>query len=206
VNTALDSLAVGARSILGRPLRQRELDSFCKYLDLLHKWQRVHRLIGSVEPGWIVENLFLDSLLFLRVLPAAVGSVADLGSGAGFPGIPIKIVRADLDITLIESRERRISFLSAVIRELALDRIRIVAGRVEKLPREGATFGAVVMRCAGDIQKLLPEAARLLTPGGMVVVSGPPARAALAEGEWVEVPGARPDRTRRFAVYRPGLK
>lgn len=206
MSSALDSLAAGARSILGRSLQERELESFGKYLNLLQKWQNIHRLVGSTEPAWIVENLFLDSLLFLRVLPASIGSVADLGSGAGFPGIPISIVRSELDIALIESRERRVSFLSTVLRELALERARVVAGRVESLPREIiGTFGAVVMRCVGDIQELLPQAARLLLPGGMIVVSGPPARAPLDyHGQWIEVPGLRPDRARRFAVYRPG--
>lgn len=198
------SLTAGARSILGRSLQERELESFAKYLNLLQKWQKIHRLVGSTDPGWIVENLFLDSLLFLRVLPADIGSVADLGSGAGFPGIPIKIVRSDLDLALIESRARRVSFLSTVLRELALERARVVAGRVESLPQEiRGTFGAVVMRCAGNVENLLPQAERLLVPGGTIVVSGPPARVPISQGQWVEVPGIRPDRTRRFAVYRP---
>lgn len=204
MKSALASLTAGARSILGRSLQERELESFGKYLNLLQKWQKIHRLVGSTDPGWIVENLFLDSLLFLRVLPADIGSVADLGSGAGFPGIPIKIVRPDLDLALIESRARRVSFLSTVLRELALERARVVAGRVESLPHEiWGTFGAVVMRCAGNVENLLPLAERLLVPGGTIVVSGPPARVSISQGQWVEVPGIRPDRTRRFAVYRP---
>jgi 16S rRNA (guanine527-N7)-methyltransferase len=205
VSTALDSLAAGARSILGRALQERELESFYKYLHILQKWQKVHRLVGSTEPGWIVENLFLDSLLFLRVLPEDIRSMADLGSGAGFPGIPIKIVRPDLDIALIESRERRVSFLSEVLRELALKRVRVAAGRVEALPSDfTGAFEAVVMRCAGDVQKLLPQAARLLKPEGIIVVAGPPSRRPIDRGQWVEVPGITPGRARRFAVYRPG--
>lgn len=203
MNAALDSLATGARTILGRPLDERELGAFSKYLGLLQRWQKIHRLVGSVEPEWIVENLFLDSLLFLHVLPVDIDAVADLGSGAGFPGIPIKIVRSGLYVGLIESRERRVSFLSTVVRELALDRIRVVGGRSENLPSELAgAFGAVVMRCAGDAQRLLPDAERLVMPGGMVVLSGPPDRTQLRRGEWVEVPGVIPGRTRRFAVYR----
>jgi 16S rRNA (guanine527-N7)-methyltransferase len=205
VSTPLDSLAAGARSILGRALQERELESFYNYLHLLQKWQKVHRLVGSTEPGWIVENLFLDSLLFLRVLPEDIRSMADLGSGAGFPGIPIKIVRPDLDIVLIESRERRVSFLSEVLRELALERVRVAAGRVEALPSDfKGAFEAVVMRCAGDAQKLLPQAARLLKPEGIIVVAGPPSRRPIDRGQWVEIPGITPARARRFAVYRPG--
>lgn len=198
-----DILAAGAQSILGRPLGVLELKAFDKYLVLLQKWQRVHRLVGSVEAEWIVENLFLDSLLFLRVLPPDLVAIADVGSGAGFPGIPMKIVLPDLDITLIESRQRRASFLIAAMRELGLARARVVSARVEDVP-EGllGAFEAVVMRCAGGVEELLPSVFRLVSPGGMVVCSGPPARKPLQGGEWVEVQGYKPGRTRLFAVFR----
>jgi 16S rRNA (guanine527-N7)-methyltransferase len=199
----LDILAVGARSILGRPLGVLELEAFDKYLWLLQKWQRVQRLVGSSEPEWIVENLFLDSLLFLRVLPRDLVAIADVGSGAGFPGIPLMIVLPVLDVTLIESRQRRASFLAAAMRELGLARGRVISTRVEGVP-EGllGAFGAVVMRCAGGMEELLPSVSRLVSPGGMVVCSGPPARKPLEGGEWVEVQGYTPGRTRLFAVFR----
>jgi 16S rRNA (guanine527-N7)-methyltransferase len=198
-----DMLAAGAQYILGRPLGAVEMDAFDKYLRLLQKWQRVHRLIGSAEPEWIVENLFLDSLLFLRVLPRDLVAIADVGSGAGFPGIPMKIVLPELDVTLIESRQRRASFLAAATRELGMARARIISARVEGVP-EGlrGAFGAVVMRCAGGMEELLPSVSKLVSPGGMVVCSGPPARRPLEGGEWVEVQGYRPGRTRLFAVFR----
>jgi 16S rRNA (guanine527-N7)-methyltransferase len=200
VSAALDHLASGAYPILGRALHQHEIESFGKYLDLLVKWQRVHRLVGSTEPEWVVENLFLDSLLFLRVLPDDVISIADLGSGAGFPGIPIKIVRPELEVALIEARQRRVSFLLAVVRELALTGIRVVGNRAEDAGLTG--FGAVVMRCAGNAEQLLCDAAGLAEPGGLVIVSGPPAAHELNRGTWVDVPGVRPGLTRRFVVHR----
>jgi len=129
--------------------------------------------------------------------------MADLGSGAGLPGIPIKIVRPELRVTLIESRERRASFLAAVIRELELQGCRVVADRAE-VAADVAVYDAVVMRCAGDLEELVPVAARLTKPGGSVIASGPPrVRAAPLPSmplEWVEVP--RAIGTRRFAVYR----
>lgn len=203
VSAAIDALASGGRAILGRALENRELESFTRYLHLLEKWQRIHRLVGSVQPGWVIENLFLDSLLFLRVLPGGIASVADLGSGAGFPGIPVKIVRPDLAVTLIESRQRRVSFLSAVIRELGLSGTRVLNGRVESIAWDmPGAFDAVLMRCAGDSARLLPFAERLVVPGGLVILSGPPSRGRLTRGEWVEVPGVAPDSSRRFALYR----
>lgn len=201
---ALEKLAVTAPRILDRPITDREADAFGKYLELLLKWQRVQRLIGSTDPEWIVQNLFLDSLLFLRVLPSAVRSVADLGSGAGLPGLPIKIVRPDLSMTLIESRERRASFLSAVVRELALAEVRVVSTRAEAVAVDrGEAFGAVLLRCAGDLDHVVPLAQRLVGPGGVVIASGPPRRRPLTEGRWVEVEGVQPGRVRRFAVFPP---
>jgi 16S rRNA (guanine527-N7)-methyltransferase len=198
-----DLLARGALSILGRSLTPGERNLFSRYLALLVKWQRTHRLLGSSDEMWIVEHLFLDSLLFLRVLPSTARSLVDIGSGAGMPGVPIRIVRSDAEVTLIESRRRRASFLSAVVRELPLARTHVIADRLEsRLPDLEGRFDAIVMRCAGDIQELIPLARRLLAPGGVVVASGPPEPYPLTQGEWVEVPGLRPSATRRFAVYR----
>jgi 16S rRNA (guanine527-N7)-methyltransferase len=199
---ALKALADGSRAILERPLESHELEGFTRYLALLQKWQRVHRLVGSVEAAWIVENLFLDSLLFLRVMPPDVSSAVDIGSGAGVPGIPIKIVRPQLKLTLVEARERRVSFLSTVVRELGLHGVGVHGGRVESLPADSGTFGAAIIRCAGDPGRVIPEAARLVAPGGSIILSGPPMRRTLERGDWAEVPGVRPGSTRRFVVLR----
>lgn len=203
MNVALDALARGARAILDRPLTGPERDLFTNYLNLLRKWQKSQRLIGSAEPGWIVEKLFLDSLLFLRVLPARLGWLLDLGSGAGLPGIPIKIVRPEIQLVLLESRQRRASFLSNAVRELALERVSVVSGRAEEFAEElGERFDAVVMRCAGDVERLFPVAARFVMPGSLVVASGPPRQRPLSLGEWVTVAAGEGGKTRRFAVYR----
>ena len=204
MTAALDALASGALTILGRALAVAERDAFDKYLKLLVKWQRSQRLVGSADENWIVENLVLDSLLFLRVLPEGVTSIADVGSGAGFPGIPLKIVRGHLRVALIESRQRRASFLSAAVRELQLSETRVVNSRVEQYAaREPHKFDAVVMRCAGDFEALAQAASGVVVAGGLIVASGPPEPRALAAGEWVEVEGARPGAARRFVVYRP---
>jgi 16S rRNA (guanine527-N7)-methyltransferase len=201
--TALQALQDGAAGILARPLTAKECDNFAKYLGLLVKWQRAHRLVGSSDPMWIVEHLFLDSLLFLRLLPTSVGSLADLGSGAGLPGLPLKIVRSDLDVTLIESRRRRAMFLRSAIRSMALVGAHVIEDRVESLSIELAgRFDAVIMRCAGDIEAMVPLAAGLVSPGGLVIASGPPRPREIAAAEWVTVPGIRRGATRHFAVYR----
>ena len=199
---ALEALSRGGDAILGRPLTTIQLRQFDNYLTLLVKWQKSQRLIGSSKPEWIVENLFLDSLLFLRVLPSPLGSLLDLGSGAGIPGIPLKIVGPAVRLVLVESRQRRASFLSSAVRELGLLDTRVVGGRVEEHMDELAgRFDAVVMRCAGDPERLLLTAAELVSAGGIVVATGPPTSRPLSMGEWVTVDGYSPQSSRRFLVY-----
>jgi 16S rRNA (guanine527-N7)-methyltransferase len=196
-------LAHGAAAILGRQLASKERDQFDKYLDLLARWQRVHRLVGSADPVWIVEHLLLDSLLFLKLLPSRTRSLLDLGSGAGLPGIPIKIVRSEVEVTLVESRRRRASFLSTAVRELGLRGAHVMADRAEeRLAELEERFDAVVMRCAGDLGEMIPFAARLVNAQGLVICAGPPRPKPLSLGDWVEIPGLGPGVTRRFAVYQ----
>ena len=202
--TPLEALSNGAGAILKRPLSAHERDDFGKYLSLLLKWQKAHRLVGSSDPMWIVEHLFLDSLLFLKLLPSSVRSLGDVGSGAGLPGLPIKIVRREIDVVLIESRRRRAMFLTSAIRVMKLGGARVAEGRVESLGAElGGRLDAVVMRCAGDVEEMIPAAAALVSEHGIVVASGPPKARPLSIGEWATVPGVRPGSSRRFAVYRP---
>ena len=197
-------LADGAHEILHRPLTRLEFTRLTKYLDLLLKWQKSQRLVGSTEPGWIVENLLLDSLLFLPVLPFPLRTLLDLGSGAGLPGIPLKIVLNEVQLVLVESRRKRVSFLASVIRELGLEHARVVGRRVEDAMDElEGGFDAVVMRCVGDPGDLLPVASRLVVrPGGVVVASGPPKPRPLPIGDWVTVDAGRGRPVRRFAVFR----
>ena len=202
--TALEVLAGGASPILGRSLTDQERGNFDKYLSILIKWQKAHRLVGSTDPMWIVEHLFLDSLLFLRLLPSSVRTLADVGSGAGLPGLPLKIVRAELEVVLIESRRRRATFLATAIREMKLSGIRVLEGRLENVAADlGKRLDAVVMRCAGDVESMIPAAATITTRDGIVIASGPPAPRQLSLGEWVTVQGVTSGTTRRFAVYRP---
>lgn len=199
----LEALEAGARAILGRPLDNSELTLFRKYLSLLRKWQRVQRLVGSSDPAWVIDNLFLDSLLFLRVMPSEVSTVADLGSGAGFPGIPIKIVKPEVNLTLIESRQRRASFLATVVRELALSRTYLIASRAESMghPWHGA-FEVVLARCAGNTARILPIASRLARADGCVIFADSPGRRQGERCERVEVAGVRSGTTRAFAIFR----
>jgi 16S rRNA (guanine527-N7)-methyltransferase len=106
------------------------------------------------------------------------------------PGVPLKVVLSGTAFTLLEARAKRISFLSTVVRELALHDCEVLHARIEDVaPGREGRFDAVVMRCAGDPADLQPSALRLLRPGGVMIASGPPRRRGTAAGHWREVDG-----------------
>ncbi len=194
-----ESAAVDA---LGRGLTDAERGRFTAYLRLLTVWQRSQRLVGSVDPSWVFVNLFADSLLFLSVLPEEVRDLLDIGSGAGFPGLPLKIVRPNMRVTLLEGHRKRASFLRAVVRELGLEMVQVVNERAEAwIPAHGGSFDAVVMRCAGPADQFLRLGEQALRPGGIAAATGPPANGAVTYGTSVTVPtGGRS--ARRFIIVR----
>src|SRR5262249_32371272 len=111
--------------LTGSPPRVGVIERFRHYLALLMKWNRTHRLTGARSESSIIRELFVDSLLFLGQLPPGPLTVVDIGTGPGIPGIPIYIVRPEISLTLIESRRKQISFLSALKRELDLTALTI---------------------------------------------------------------------------------
>lgn len=149
-------------------------------------------------------HVILDSLLFLRLIRPDAKRIMDLGAGAGVPGVPLKIVRRDAEVVLVEARQRRASFLSEVVRQLGLPGCSVVADRAEAVAdRYAGTFDVVVMRCAGAPASLMPLALSFVGPGGSVVMSGPPAEVSSTRGEWgewVDVDGVAPGERRRFLV------
>lgn len=196
---ALDRLRRGAEALLGRPLTPAQVAHFRRYLELLLAWNRIHRLVGSSDPTWIADKLLLDSLLFLEVLPPGVSRIADLGSGAGIPGIPLKIVHPRLKVVLIEARQRRASFLKTVVRDLALQEVGVVDQRVPGIagwPQGG--FDAVVARCAGDPRSVAEVGLSLVRAGGSVVIAASPSPRPGQPGRWIEVRG------RHFLVVSEG--
>ena len=197
-------LREGAERILGAPLSPGETESFRRYLDVLEAWNRVHRLVGSSDRAWMVENLVLDSLLFLRVLPGSFESILDIGSGAGIPGIPIKIVRPQAALVMAESRRKRASFLASAVRAVGLTNARVFHGRAESIELADPGFEVVVARCAGDPVSILDIGVALAAPHGMVVVAGAPAWRHVPPGTEVArvtTPGGAPTRT--FLIRRP---
>ncbi|HXG04998.1 MAG TPA: 16S rRNA (guanine(527)-N(7))-methyltransferase RsmG [Candidatus Binatia bacterium] len=166
------------------------MSAFARYLELLIDWNRVHRLVGTADPAWIVEKLFLDSLLFVELLPRDAGRIADLGSGAGIPGVPLKIVLPELHVALVESRRKRASFLRTVAREMGLRDVEVVNERIPGVVGwPDRPFDAVVARCAGDPAAIARAGVGLVRPGGPVIIAASPTPRPGQPGRWVQVRG-----------------
>ena len=177
--SALDHLAHTARVLSGRPLDSKARGQFSQYLDLLLLWNRTQNLTGFESPPEIVRGLFEDSLLFLPLLPDRPLRVVDIGAGAGIPGMPLRIIDAGIEVTLIESKRKRVSFLKTVRRELGLEKsVVIEEGRAEVLVsevvRRDGPFDVAVARAVGNLRQVLPSALQYLKPGGVFIVSAPP--------------------------------
>lgn len=143
------------------PLTAAQLSALSTYLDLLMRWNQRINLTAVRSPEEVVTRHFGESIFAAERLLAADASleVCDLGSGAGFPGLPLKIVRPAAPVTLIEAHGKKATFLKEVIRSLRLDDIEVVANRAEDLQRE---FDLVTLRAVERFADVLPVAARLV--------------------------------------------
>jgi 16S rRNA (guanine527-N7)-methyltransferase len=139
------------------------------YLDLLLRWNARINLTAVREPEQIVIRHFGESLFAGQVLLGERNdaerscTLTDVGSGAGFPGIPIKLFAPELELTLIESQNKKATFLREVIRTLALDRADVSCGRAEQW---GRTADLVTLRAVEQFELALPVAAHLVAPSG----------------------------------------
>ena len=121
--SARELLTRGVRS-LDLDLTPEQTDQFLAYLELLRRWNKKINLTALRTPTEIISRHFLDSLLLLPHLPET-GRLLDIGSGAGFPGIPLKIARPALNIDLAEAKAKKVSFLKEVVRRLGLSGINV---------------------------------------------------------------------------------
>ncbi|MFL6435970.1 MAG: 16S rRNA (guanine(527)-N(7))-methyltransferase RsmG [Terriglobales bacterium] len=185
------------------PLSPDQLRKLQIFLDLLLKWNAKISLTAVRTPEEIVRRHFGESLFTGEHLQSAPGSeVADLGTGAGFPGLPIAILRPDWKLVLIESQHKKTTFLREAIRTLGITNASIHAGRAENLKASKSQI--VTMRAVEKFDSALPVAASLVAPGGQLalligIAQLDAARQILPDLEWRE-PIAVPESLQRVLL------
>ncbi len=148
---------------------EEHLRNISIYIDLLLKWNSKMNLTAVRDPEQIVTRHFGESLFAASHLlnPQWTGSVVDLGSGAGFPGLPLAMYAPGAAVTLIESQGKKVAFLNEVIFALRLKNAKTWAGRAEAFP---AKVDLVTMRAVERFEGALPIASRMVAPGGRVAI------------------------------------
>lgn len=112
-------------------LNKSQILKFYKYMNLLIEWNEKINLTAIIEPKEIILKHFVDSLTISKYIKENA-KVVDVGTGAGFPGIPLRIFRDDIDIVLVDSLNKRLKFLQEVINELELDNVELIHSRAEE--------------------------------------------------------------------------
>lgn len=164
---------------------EKQIRAFMTYLSELIKWNRAYNLTGLKTEDDIVIKHFLDSLLYMKALPSPPFHMADVGAGAGFPGIPIKIIMPEITLTLIESSRKKAAFLRTIVRTLALKQVTVLEERIEHLGSElEGSFDTIVSRATFSIREFLTLACPYVRQGGTLILNkGPKVRDELNELE-----------------------
>ena len=159
-------------------LTDSQIEKLFLYGQLLLEWNDKINLTTITEPGEIVTKHFLDSLIFIKWLKQLYKTsdikLADLGTGAGFPGIPIKIILPESKIVLIDSLAKRLRFLQEVIDDLELNNIQTCHARAEDIGRDNKfreTFDVTTVRAVAELPVLLEYASPLLKVGGRLLAA-----------------------------------
>ena len=169
-------LFTGAET-LGVHLEAKQLNRFALHADELIKWNRKINITAITDPAAIAVKHFLDSIAPANFIPRDA-VMLDIGSGGGFPGIPLKVVSPSLSVRLVDSSHKRVSFMKQVIRKLDLADIDAIHERAENLSENNAyshSFDVIVSRALSDLSAFLSMALPLLKSDGIIVAfKGPP--------------------------------
>ena len=170
------TLAPELRRTLESGLAELALDAalaapLLDYLALLARWNRTYNLTAVRDPHAMVVKHLLDSLAmhpFVDALAVTGGALADLGTGAGLPGIPLAIVKPGLRVTLVESNGKKARFLREAVRTLGLKDVRVAESRIETFDEPGA-YAAITARALASLPLILELGGHLLRPDGQLL-------------------------------------
>ena len=154
-------------------LSDKQVEQFLKYYELLVEWNSFMNLTAITDFDEVCKKHFVDSVSLIKAMDLTKEmSVIDIGTGAGFPGIPLKIVFPNLKITLLDSLNKRIKFLDTVIEELALANINTLHGRAEDFAKPGKlreTYDLCVSRAVANLSTLSEYCLPYVKVGGFFI-------------------------------------
>ena len=164
--------------LLGVSVAPDQASALGRHAQELLQWNRVTNLTAITEPREMAVKHYVDAAAAAPWIDRAA-RVLDAGSGAGFPGIPLKIVRPDIRVTLVDSVSKKVAFLKYVIRTLGLEGIDAVHGRLEdlgRLPTYSRRFDVVICRAFASLEGFTSRTTSFLGPGGyLLAMKGPQA-------------------------------
>ncbi len=168
-----------ALKIKGIPVLPEMIDQFSEYRRFLLLWNQRINLISRNDESRIVTKHFLGSLGLVKMIHFPFGAtVLDLGTGAGFPGIPLKIIRPDIHLLLVESKRKKILFLNMIIEKLNLSNVEVILGRMEEIAETLKPVHFVISRSVTDLISLMKWSSNCIDPkdGILVAIKGPAVR------------------------------
>jgi 16S rRNA (guanine527-N7)-methyltransferase len=166
---------------LGLNLSEQQLEQFLRYRQELLDWNTRINLTAITDPEEVLIKHFLDSLSLLLVYRRPAARLLDIGAGAGFPGLPLKIVRPQWRVELLEATGKKVAFLHHMIETLQLKNVVALHGRAEELAHKAgyrASFDVVTARAVASLPMLLEYAAPFCHVGGQIIL---PKKGDLAE-------------------------
>lgn len=147
-----------------------EIDQIQKYISLLLLWNQKVSLTSIEDPQELISRHFGEGFFGARLVENGACRLADVGSGAGFPGLALKIALPNMQVFLIEQDTRKATFLNEVVRALNLEGVKVLRSPYEALPPEIANFDVIVSRAVGDHKSLLKWASPRLSELGQAVL------------------------------------
>ena len=171
-NSSPSEILPAAAAEVGVVLTESALSRFERYAAEIRFWNRKVNLVSLKTPFDLPIKHFVDSLTAVPCIDVPGGSLLDIGTGAGFPGIPIKIALESLRVELLEATGKKVSFLKNVIRKLDLRDIGVIHRRVEDLMQEGTlegSFDTVISRASFKLPLLIRMGGHFLRAGGILI-------------------------------------
>ncbi len=151
----------------------RMIEQFNLYYDILIQWNKFMNLTGITEYHDVTVKHFIDSLSIVKIIDMAnVTSLIDVGTGAGFPGVPIKIIFPHIKICLLDSLNKRVKFLNEIISKLDLDNISALHGRAEEIAKRGEyreKYDLCVSRAVANLSSLSEYCLPFVKKGGQFI-------------------------------------